>query len=345
MSKTANTEPSEDAVAGPPEDAVMAYAAPAEKTEAQASAADLPGDAGSQPAVDLADGGGADDPDSPVVDLGKPAHVSPAPASMASPAPAPPAPALAPGSQSAKDNSAFALLGPAAAEAASLLISELGLDAQVGDGIDLWGPDGATLSSILSNGTKAWSAPLVSSTSTCGELALALLPNLPVLGEGRLASALAATVPTLATACPAKHLGKLQHQNAQALREARPGQQALALPLLSKGESAGLFVVIVASTQPAAELPHLDPAPGPPAAARSIAALADVEMSVSVELGRTKIAIRDLLEIHNGAVVQLDRTVSHPVDVFVNGTLIARGEVVVVDECFAVRVTELMTGD
>ncbi len=68
-------------------------------------------------------------------------------------------------------------------------------------------------------------------------------------------------------------------------------------------------------------------------------------MTVSVELGRTKIPIRDLLNIHNGAVVQLDRPVSHPVDIFVHGTLIARGEVVVVDECFAVRVTELMTGD
>lgn len=78
---------------------------------------------------------------------------------------------------------------------------------------------------------------------------------------------------------------------------------------------------------------------------RSIAALADVEMTVSVELGRTKIAIRDLLSIHNGAVVQLDRSITHPVDVLVHGTLIARGEVVVVDECFAVRVTELLTGE
>jgi flagellar motor switch protein FliN/FliY len=78
---------------------------------------------------------------------------------------------------------------------------------------------------------------------------------------------------------------------------------------------------------------------------RSIAALADVEMTVSVELGRTKIAIRDLLSIRNGAVVQLDRSITHPVDVLVHGTLIARGEVVVVDDCFAVRVTELLTGE
>ncbi|MGC8626003.1 MAG: flagellar motor switch protein FliN [Acidimicrobiales bacterium] len=345
MSNIANTEPSEDAVTGPPQSGVEAEAAPAEKAEAQASAAGPAGGAEDHPGAGLAGGSGAGDPQRSVVDLGETAHVAPAPALGASPATASTASARPPESRSAKDNSAFALLGPAATEAASLLVSELGLDAQVGDGIDLWGPDGAILASILSNGTKAWSAPLMSSAGTCGELALALLPGLPVLGEGRLASALAATVPALANACPAKHLGKLAHQNAQALREARPGQQALALPLLSKGERAGLFIVMVPSAQPAAELPHLDPAPGPQATARSIAALADVEMSVSVELGRTKIAIRDLLGIHNGAVVQLDRTVSQPVDVFVNGTLIARGEVVVVDECFAVRVTELLTGD
>jgi flagellar motor switch protein FliN/FliY len=68
-------------------------------------------------------------------------------------------------------------------------------------------------------------------------------------------------------------------------------------------------------------------------------------MTVSVELGRTKIPIKELLAIHNGAVVQLDRSVASPVDIFVHGTLIARGEVVVVDECFAVRVTELLTGE
>lgn len=94
-----------------------------------------------------------------------------------------------------------------------------------------------------------------------------------------------------------------------------------------------------------AELPQLglsEPALGP---ARSIEALAEVHMTISVELGRTKLLVRDLLNIHNGAVVQLDRQVTQPVDVFVHGTLIARGEVVVVDECFAVRVTELVAGD
>ena len=94
-----------------------------------------------------------------------------------------------------------------------------------------------------------------------------------------------------------------------------------------------------------AELPQFgfsEPSHGPQ---RSMETLADVLMTISVELGRTKLAIRDLLNIHSGAVVQLDRQVTQPVDIFVHGTLIARGEVVVVDESFAVRVTELVTGD
>jgi flagellar motor switch protein FliN/FliY len=245
----------------------------------------------------------------------------------------------------ASKDTAFAVLRPAATEAASLLTSALGLEAQAGEGADLWGTDGAILTPLLSSGTKAWSAALMGSSGVRGELALALPAGIAVPGEGRLASALAACVPALANACGAQHLGKVQRQNAMALREARPGQRAFAVPLLSNGEHTGLLVVIVPATQAAAELPHLDPTPGPQAATRSIAALGDVEMAVSVELGRTKIPIKDLLNIHTGAVVQLDRAVSHPVDVFVNGTLIARGEVVVVDECFAVRVTELLTGD
>ncbi|GEM_PF-3409435 len=249
-----------------------------------------------------------------------------------------------PQGQAESHDTAFAVLAPAASEAASLLTTALGLEAKAGQAVDLWGAEGAELAATLSKDAKTWGAPLMGKDGVCGELALALLAGAAVPGEGRLASALAACVPALTNACGAQHLGKLQRLKAEALLEARPGQRALALPLASGEQLAGLLVVTVPATRAAAELPHLEPAAGQ-APARSIASLSDVEMTVSVELGRTKIAIKDLLTIHNGAVVQLDRAVSHPVDVFVNGTLIARGEVVVVDECFAVRVTELITGD
>ncbi len=71
--------------------------------------------------------------------------------------------------------------------------------------------------------------------------------------------------------------------------------------------------------------------------------LRDVEMGVSVELGRTRMAVRDLLGLAPGAIVELDKAAGAPVDVLVNGTLMARGQVVVIDEEFAVRISEIVS--
>lgn len=70
--------------------------------------------------------------------------------------------------------------------------------------------------------------------------------------------------------------------------------------------------------------------------------LRDVEMEVTAELGRTRMTVRELLSLAPGAVVELDRTAGSPADVLVNGTLLARGEVVVVDEDFGIRITEIV---
>jgi flagellar motor switch protein FliN len=71
--------------------------------------------------------------------------------------------------------------------------------------------------------------------------------------------------------------------------------------------------------------------------------LHDVEMEVSAELGRTRMAVRELLSLNPGAIVELDRAAGSPADLLVNGRLIARGEVVVVDENFGIRITEIVT--
>lgn len=237
------------------------------------------------------------------------------------------------------------VIGPAAVEAAGVLADALGLGAQPGESFDLWGqPDGA--GEVLAKGGKAWSAELLGPLGPCGQIALALAGGASVPGEGRVASALAGSTAPLAAAFGADHVGEMRREDPATLGEPRPNERAVAVPLLAGEKRIGLFVV-VGSTQAAAELPHLDPAPGSSGGGspRSIAALGEVTMNVSVELGRTKLAVKDLLELQNGAVVQLDRSVTHPVDILVQGTLIARGEVVVVDECFAVRVTELLTGD
>jgi flagellar motor switch protein FliN/FliY len=70
--------------------------------------------------------------------------------------------------------------------------------------------------------------------------------------------------------------------------------------------------------------------------------LHDVEMEVSAELGRTRMAVRELLSLSPGAIVELDRAAGSPADLLVNGRLIARGEVVVVDENFGIRITEIV---
>jgi len=71
--------------------------------------------------------------------------------------------------------------------------------------------------------------------------------------------------------------------------------------------------------------------------------LHDVEMEVSAELGRTRMSVRELLSLNPGAIVELDRAAGSPADLLVNGRLIARGEVVVVDENFGIRITEIIS--
>src|ERR1044072_2988859 len=69
----------------------------------------------------------------------------------------------------------------------------------------------------------------------------------------------------------------------------------------------------------------------------------DVPVTLSMEVGRTRIPIRNLLQLNQGSVVELDRAAGEPLDVFVNGTLVAPGEVVVVNEKFGIRITDVIS--
>lgn len=70
--------------------------------------------------------------------------------------------------------------------------------------------------------------------------------------------------------------------------------------------------------------------------------LMDVPLKITVELGRTQMTLKQALDLVQGSVVELDRLAGDPVDVFINDRMIAKGEVVVVDDKFAVRITELV---
>ena len=69
----------------------------------------------------------------------------------------------------------------------------------------------------------------------------------------------------------------------------------------------------------------------------------DIPVQIAVELGRTKITIKNLLQLAHGSVVELDAMAGEPMDVLVNGTLIAQGEVVVVNDKFGIRLTDIIT--
>jgi len=75
----------------------------------------------------------------------------------------------------------------------------------------------------------------------------------------------------------------------------------------------------------------------------SMNSILDVPVIISMEIGRTHIPIRNLLQLNQGSVVELDRLAGEPMDVLVNGTLIAQGEVVVVNEKFGIRLTDVIS--
>ncbi|MFZ5466215.1 MAG: flagellar motor switch protein FliN [Pseudomonadota bacterium] len=69
----------------------------------------------------------------------------------------------------------------------------------------------------------------------------------------------------------------------------------------------------------------------------------DIPVTISLEIGRTSLPIRNLLQLNQGSIVELDRLAGEPLDVLVNGTLIAHGEVVVVNEKFGIRLTDVIS--
>jgi flagellar motor switch protein FliN/FliY len=93
----------------------------------------------------------------------------------------------------------------------------------------------------------------------------------------------------------------------------------------------------------AAVFEQFSPGAAKAAGANDIDLILDIPVQLTVELGRTKIAIKNLLQLAQGSVVELDGLAGEPMDVLVNGCLIAQGEVVVVNEKFGIRLTDIIT--
>lgn len=91
------------------------------------------------------------------------------------------------------------------------------------------------------------------------------------------------------------------------------------------------------------EFQQLDPSPPGMTTGGNIELLLDVKMPIAIELGRTELPISEILSLGPGSVVELDKLAGEPVDLLVNDKIVAKGEVVVVDENFGVRITMLMS--
>jgi len=108
--------------------------------------------------------------------------------------------------------------------------------------------------------------------------------------------------------------------------------------LATPGDAAGGSDALV-EIQPA-EFPAMT-SRGPGGTARPLSRFYDVKVTVTVELGRTSIPLSEMLKLNEGAVVELNRAVGEPVDLVADGVLLARGEIVVVNECYGIRITEV----
>jgi flagellar motor switch protein FliN/FliY len=97
-----------------------------------------------------------------------------------------------------------------------------------------------------------------------------------------------------------------------------------------------------ASDVKAAEFPDLAGSGKVVGAAANLDLVRDIQVTLTVELGRTDMLIQDILELTPGKVIELDRLAGEPLDILVNGKLLAKGEVVVVDENFGVRITSIV---
>jgi len=121
-----------------------------------------------------------------------------------------------------------------------------------------------------------------------------------------------------------------------------PAAAAAPMPAMSGAPVMAQAAAAPASTAMAVPFAPL-PGTGQAGDLSQIDLLLDISLQVTVELGRARMKIAEILGLRNGSVIELDRLAGEPADILVNGTLIARGEVVVVDEKFGVRVIEVVS--
>lgn len=127
----------------------------------------------------------------------------------------------------------------------------------------------------------------------------------------------------------------------EALKEAKPASDKEEIPAGSDSISTPVDTPSQPTAQPITfeELKRQEPS----TSLQDIEFLLDVPLEISAELGRTKMLIKDLLKLNQGSIIELDKFAGEPVEIYVNGRLMAQGEVVVVNDRLGVRITEIIS--
>lgn len=129
-------------------------------------------------------------------------------------------------------------------------------------------------------------------------------------------------------------LGQSRTEDAAALFQ---DEDAVVFELISAGNAAGWFAVRIKDQGTRAPESRATPVP-----AGKLGRIHNVEMALTVAIGHTRLSVRDVLGLEPGGVIELDRSAGAPADVMLNGRLIAHGEIVVVDQDYAVRITRIL---
>ena len=124
--------------------------------------------------------------------------------------------------------------------------------------------------------------------------------------------------------------------------ENSPGMSDVDVWGAAMAEQATARGAVEPAAQPANIFPRLAPGTAPDGA-QDLDLILDIPVNLTVELGRTKIPIKHILQLAQGSVIELDALAGEPMDVLVNGCLIAQGEVVVVNEKFGIRLTDIVS--
>jgi flagellar motor switch protein FliN/FliY len=232
----------------------------------------------------------------------------------------------------------------AGVEAAGLVLAQrLGLGEQARAAADWPIDEGDAVLQMAIGGDPASSLVL----AVNDEVAEQLLGNAAVLADAFGAAIMAVNAAAGTTLAPTTVV-RGPSVRPELIAEISDGDQLTAVAGLTLSD-ASLNVVVAPAPAAAAPAPTYQPASFDPShapighhgAPSSLTVLHDVELVVTAELGRTTMPVRDLLGLTPGMVVEIDRAAGAPIDLLVNGRRIAAGEVVVIDEEFGIRITEI----